>query len=65
MTMYGIEDLKAKLEVTESKVACPFRDCLRQVDRQRKAFQCESRRIGRIKDSTLLTGQSVIPKRKK
>lgn len=41
--MYGIEELKSKLEVTESEVSCPVRDCRREVDRQQKVFRRENR----------------------
>jgi hypothetical protein len=43
MAMYGLDELKTKLNVTESQVSCPVRDCQRQVERQRKVFRREDR----------------------
>ena len=39
--MYGLDELKEKLEVTESWVSCPVRGCQRQVERQRRVFRRE------------------------
>jgi hypothetical protein len=49
--MYGMDELKEKLTITESTVSCPVRGCNRQVDRQRQIFRrdesffCENHQI--------------------
>jgi hypothetical protein len=39
--MYGLNELRENLIVTESTVQCPVRDCLTVVDRQRRVFRRE------------------------
>lgn len=37
--MFGIEDLKERIEITDETVECPVRGCAKVVDRQRKRFK--------------------------
>lgn len=36
--MYGVQDLKPQLRVTEATVECPVRGCTHEVERQRRSF---------------------------
>lgn len=38
--MFGASDLKDSIEVTETSVECPVKDCKTIVPRQRGTFQC-------------------------
>ena len=39
--MYGANDLKASITVTETSVECPVKGCPEKVERQRKVFKCD------------------------
>jgi len=41
--MFGIEELKEQIEITESTVDCPVKSCSEKVERQRKVFRREER----------------------
>lgn len=41
--MFGIEELKEQIEITESTVDCPVKGCSEKVERQRKVFRREER----------------------
>ena len=41
--MYGLKDLKEKINITEDTVECPVRDCDVVVERQRNSFKKEKR----------------------
>lgn len=49
--MFGIQDLKQKIAITQTTVECPVKDCSREVERQRrsfkreKMFRCEEHKI--------------------
>jgi hypothetical protein len=38
--MFGASNLKSAINITESSVECPVRNCKTIVPRQRKTFQC-------------------------
>jgi hypothetical protein len=37
--MFGLNELKEKLEISETKVGCPVKECTEKVERQRKSFK--------------------------
>ena len=41
--MYGLKDLKEKINITETTVECPVKDCDVIVERQRNSFKKEKR----------------------
>ncbi len=41
--MYGLKDLKEKINITKTTVECPVKDCDVIVERQRKSFKREER----------------------
>jgi hypothetical protein len=41
--MYGLKDLKEKINITETTVECPVKDCDAVVERQRNSFKREKR----------------------
>ena len=41
--MFGIEELKEKIKITEKEVECPVKGCDIKVDRQRRSFKAEER----------------------
>lgn len=41
--MFGVQELKERIEVTETTVECPVKDCQRKVCRQRRFFRREDR----------------------
>lgn len=41
--MFGLNELKPCVSVTDDKVDCPVKDCDCRVDRQRNVFRCEDR----------------------
>ncbi len=41
--MFGIEELKEKIEITETTVECPVKGCNKKVERQRRNFKKENR----------------------
>ena len=41
--MLGVEELKEYIEITETMVECPVKDCSEKVERQRRFFKKESR----------------------
>lgn len=41
--MFGIKELKERIEITNRSVECPVKDCNEKVERQRKTFKRESR----------------------
>ncbi|MBE0479037.1 hypothetical protein IBX65_07990, partial [Candidatus Aerophobetes bacterium] len=41
--MLGIEELKERIEITETTVECPVRGCSKKVQRQRKVFKRDER----------------------
>ena len=43
MKMYDLKDLKEKINITETTVECPVKDCDVIVERQRKSFKREER----------------------
>jgi hypothetical protein len=43
MKMLGIKELKTKIEITDTTVECPVKDCSKKVERQRVGFKKEDR----------------------
>lgn len=41
--MFGLQDLRPKIRITQTTVECPVNDCKRSVKRQRKSFKREER----------------------
>ena len=41
--MFGLEELKDEIEITQTKVECPVKGCSEKVERQRKTFKREDR----------------------
>lgn len=41
--MFGVEELKKSIEITETTVECPVKGCSEKVERQRKIFKKENR----------------------
>jgi len=41
--MFGIKELKEKIEITKTTVECPVKCCKEKVERQRKFFRKEDR----------------------
>ena len=41
--MFGIQDLKPKITITQATVECPVKGCCRSVERQRRSFRREER----------------------
>lgn len=39
--MFGAEELKESIEITETTVECPVKDCIEKVERQREVFKRE------------------------